>query len=72
MPFALEDDHVYNSWRRDISCEYVTGTGRAFPSINTERGHNLRLALVRMSYREWPPTPTQAVCELIDRGLLAA
>lgn len=72
MPFALEDDHVYNAWRGDISCEYATTTGRAFPAINTERGNDLRLALVRMSYREWPPNPTQAVSELIDRRLLAA
>lgn len=71
MPFALEENNVYNQWRRDVVVEYVATTGRAFPSIRTEIGQALRYALVRMSYREWPPNPLQAVSELVERGLLA-
>jgi hypothetical protein len=64
------DDAVYRQWRTDISAEYVIRTGRAFARANTNRGEKLRVALVEMSDRDDPPSPIEAVDELIDRGLL--
>lgn len=64
--------HYYNNWRRDIAAEYVTRTGRAYPSMGTKRGRELREALIAMSDRDNPPSPAEAVDELIAGGLLTS
>lgn len=63
-------DKDYNKWRRDISCEYVVTTGRAFPSFNRRDRAELCRALVRMSDRDVVPSPQQAIAELVGAGLL--
>ncbi len=64
------DDATYNQWRTNISAEYVIRTGRAFPRADTNRGERLRATLVAMSDRDNPPSPIEAVDELIANGLL--
>lgn len=64
------DDIAYNDWRRDIAAEYIARTGRAFPSMDTERGKQLRALLVAMSDRDDVPDPIEAVNECIRAGLL--
>ena len=61
---------VYNNWRRDIAAEYIARTGRAFPSMDTKRGRQLRALLVAMSDRDDVPDPIEAVNECIRAGLL--
>ena len=61
---------LYNIWRRDISAEYVLRTGRAFPSMDTEKGINLRLKLVKISDSDYVPSVEQTVNLLIRDGFL--
>jgi len=63
-------DKVYNVWRRDIAAEYVITTGRAFPSMGTPKGDQLRKRLVRLSDMDNVPTVTETLVLMRVEGLL--